>query len=123
MRGPMLTPSSMARLSPVTGPPRSRTVVKPRIKVASASRAASRWRYEGSAVSRSGMGVAAMKACQCASMRPGISTRPSAAMTSTSSFASTVMGLEEMRSIVLPLTRTCDGAESAGLLPSKMRTS
>ena len=27
-------------------------------------------------------GVAAMKACQCASMRPGISTRPSAAMTS-----------------------------------------
>jgi hypothetical protein len=29
MRGPIMTPSSMARLSPKTGPPMSRTVVKP----------------------------------------------------------------------------------------------
>ena len=43
---------------------------------------------------RSGCGVAAMNACQCASMRPGISTRPFAAITRTSAFVSTVIGLD-----------------------------
>ena len=42
MRGPIITPSSIARLSPNTEPPRSRTVVKPLINVASACRAANR---------------------------------------------------------------------------------
>src|SRR6476661_2789296 len=55
MRGPLIAPSSIARLSPNTGPPRSRTVVKPRIKVASACRVANIWRYEGLAVIGSGM--------------------------------------------------------------------
>ena len=63
-----------------------------------------------------------MNACQCASMRPGISTRPFAAMTRTLAFGSTAIGLAEMRSMALPLTITLEGAESAALLPSKMRT-
>ena len=61
-----------------------------------------------------------MNACQCASIRPGISVRPSAAMTVT--FGSTGIGYDEIRSIMLPLTSTLDGGESAALLPSKMRT-
>ena len=68
------------------------------------------------------MAVAAINECQCASIRPGISTRPFPAMTRTSALASTVIGLAEMRSMVLPLTRTLEGADSAALLPSKMRT-
>ena len=45
-------PSSIARFSPKTGPPKSRTVVKPRMRVASAARAATNCVYAGSAVSR-----------------------------------------------------------------------
>ena len=41
MRGPLTMPSSMARLRPNTGPPTSRTVVKPRIRVSVASAPAS----------------------------------------------------------------------------------
>ena len=93
MRGPLMAPSSIARLSPNTGPPMSRTVVKPRIKVASACRAAIIWRYEGLAVVSSGMAVAAMNECQCASMSPGINTRPPAAITRTSALASTAIGV------------------------------
>ena len=63
-----------------------------------------------------------MNACQCASMRPGISTRPFAAMTRTLAFVSTVIGFTDIRSMVLPLTSTLEGAESVALLPSKMRT-
>jgi hypothetical protein len=54
-------------------------------------------------------------------MRPGISTRPFAAMTPTSAFLSTVIGLTDIRSIVLPLTSKLDGAESAAFLPLNMR--
>ena len=71
---------------------------------------------------RSIWGVAAMNACQWASMRPGISTRPFAATTRTPTFVSTVIGVTDMRSMVLPRTSTLEGAESAALLPSKMRT-
>ena len=53
-------------------------------------------------------GIAAMNACQCASMRPGISTRPSAAMTRTLVFVPTPIGLADMRSMVLPLTSTLE---------------
>ena len=122
MRGPLMVPSSIARLSPNTGPPRSRTVVKPRINVASACRVAKICRYDGSAVVSSGMAVAAMNECQCASIRPGISTRPPAAITRMSAFASTAIGVTDMRSMMLPLTRTLEGADNAALLPSKIRT-
>ena len=100
----------------------SRTVVKPRSSVASACRAANSCRYAGSPVRRAICGVAAMNACQCASIRPGISTRPSAAMTRTSAALSTAIGSAAMRSIVLPLTNTLEGAERAAPLPSKIRT-
>ncbi len=65
--------------------------------------------------------VAAMNACQCASMRPGISTRPfpSIVRASEPTFA---IGVVDMRSMVWPFTRTFEGADRAALLPSKMRT-
>ena len=53
-----------------------------------------------------------MNACQWASMRPGISTRPPPAMTRTSASAST--RAREMRSMMLPLTSTFEGADSVG---------
>ena len=53
-----------------------------------------------------------MNECQCASMRPGIKTRPFPAMTWTFAFASTVIGLADIRSIVLPLINTLEGADS-----------
>ena len=63
-----------------------------------------------------------MNECQCASMRPGINTRPAAATTRTSALPSTVIGLVDMRSMMLPLTSTLEGADRTELLPSKMRT-
>ena len=42
IRGPSTTPLSMACLRPKLGPPRSRTLVKPRMSVALASAPASR---------------------------------------------------------------------------------
>jgi hypothetical protein len=59
-----------------------------------------------------------MNACQCASMRPGMSTRPFAAITRTLAPASTVIGPAEMRAMALPRTRTLHGGESASLLPN-----
>jgi hypothetical protein len=38
IRGPAMKPSSMARLRPKVGPPRSRTEVKPRCSISSAAR-------------------------------------------------------------------------------------
>ena len=75
-----------------------------------------------SAVISSIWGVAAMNACQCASMRPGISTRPPPATTRVPALVSSEMGSTEMRAMVLPLTSTFEGADSAALRPSKMRT-
>ena len=43
-------------------------------------------------------------------------------MSWTLAFASIVIGLAEMRSMILPLISTSEGAESAALLPSKIRT-
>ena len=53
-----------------------------------------------------------MNECQCASMRPGIKTRPFPAMTWAFAFASTVIGFADIRSIVLPLINTLEGADS-----------
>src|SRR6516164_703004 len=59
-------------------------------------------------------------ACQCTSMRPGINVRPPPSITRAP--ASTVIGLVEMRSILLPRTSTLEDVESVELFPSKMRT-
>src|SRR5215469_7528309 len=59
-------------------------------------------------------------ACQCTSMRPGINVRPPPSITRVP--ASTVIGLVEMRSILLPRTSTLEAPESVELFPSKMRT-
>src|SRR6185295_16649837 len=57
-------------------------------------------------------------ACQCASISPGISTRPPPLTTC----ASAVIAAAEILSILLLRTRTLDGGESAPFFPSKMRT-
>ena len=56
-----------------------------------------------------------------ATMRPGIGTRPSAAMTRTLVFVSRVIGLADMGLMVLPPTSKLEGVDSAALLPSKIR--
>ncbi len=71
MRGPMTRPASIARLRPKAGPAMSRTLVKPRISVFSASWPARRLMKPTSAVISTFMGAAAIIACQCASMRSG----------------------------------------------------
>jgi hypothetical protein len=72
----MASPESIAFFSGKEGPPRSRTVVKPRIRVRSAWALAERKTKPMSAVSScAGLRLANIT-CQCASIRPGISTRP-----------------------------------------------
>ena len=61
--------------------------------------------------------------CQCASMSPGMSTRPPPAMTVAPSFGvNWIDDAGAMRSIVRPRTRTSDGPDRPSLFPSKMRT-
>ena len=80
MRGPTTMPSSIARLSPNAGPPTSRTVVNPRISVSVASAPATQVgvadvpRHRLGAVGRTSI------ACQCTSIRPGMSVRPPPSM-------------------------------------------
>src|SRR5262249_39653480 len=66
--------------------------------------------------------VRTIVACQCASISPGISTRPPPAMIWVSARRSVGIGPVEILSMMLPLIRTLDGAESEGCLPSNMRT-
>src|SRR5262245_57276495 len=61
-------------------------------------------------------------ACQCMSLRPGINVRPPPSMMCVSALRSTAIGCAEIAAILLLRTRTLEGAESAALLPSKMRT-
>src|SRR5262249_36458256 len=61
-------------------------------------------------------------ACQCASPRPGISPRPPPAMIWVSARRSVGIGLVEIFSMMLPLIRMLDGAESEGCVPSNIRT-
>jgi hypothetical protein len=63
-----------------------------------------------------------MIACQWASIRPGISTRPPPLTTVALPVTAASMGDVEMRSMVLPLTSTLEEGESTRLLPSKTRT-
>ena len=66
----------MAAWRPKVGPPVSRTVVKPRIRVLCASATAFVYISPVSAVDRSCIVFGAKTMCQWASVRPGISTRP-----------------------------------------------
>src|SRR5262249_46079527 len=66
--------------------------------------------------------VRTMAACQCASLRPGISTRPPPAMIWVSARRSVGIGPAEILSMMLPLIRTLDGADSVGCVPSNIRT-
>src|SRR3979490_1442675 len=61
-------------------------------------------------------------ACQCTSLRPGISVRPPPSMMRVSAWRSVAMDCAEIVSILLPRTRTLEGADSVVFLPSKMRT-
>src|SRR5215470_16403287 len=61
-------------------------------------------------------------ACQCTSMRPGMSVRPPPSIMTASGRWSAGIGAEEIRSILFPRTSTCEGPESRPTLPSKMRT-
>lgn len=80
MRGPGITPVSIACLKEKTGPPRSRTVVKPRCRVRLASAVELVNMVAGSPDRRAVTGTAQNSVCQCASMRPGISMRPPQSM-------------------------------------------
>src|SRR6516165_817358 len=53
-------------------------------------------------------------------MRPGINARPFPAIMVTP--GSVAIGSVEMRSMILPLIRTLEGADSEAPFPSKMRT-
>jgi len=99
----------------------SRTVVKPRNSVASASRAASSAMKPMSAVNISCIAGAAIMLCQWASIRPGMRTRPRPSMRVTSACGADSRGAL-MRSIVWPRTRTSDGPLSTVLVPSSTRT-
>ena len=80
MRGPVTAPLSMASFSPKAGPPRSRTVVKPRINVAPASRPDIRWMKPMSCVSAAIWRTPTSVACQWQSIRPGMTARPPQSM-------------------------------------------
>ena len=121
MRGPATTPASIACFSPKTGPPMSRTVVKPRIRVSVASAPAMRLLKPMSPwIDSAGVGRTSI-ACQWASMSPGISVPPAPSITVAPGSAAIVSGL--IRSISRSRTSTLTGAVSSGPLPSKTRTS
>lgn len=118
MRGPGVTPSSMARFKPQAGPARSRTLVKPRISVSLAAPAATMLMNPGCADNPSFSGIAAIMECQCASIRPGISVRPPPSIT----VAVEDAAASPIAAMLLPLTSTLDGAVNRAVLPSKTRT-
>ena len=122
MRGPGTSPSSMPRFRPNTGPPMSRTLVKPRISVSSALRTAATLMKPISLVNATSCGTVATIMCTWASISPGISVRPSPAIRVTSLPAVISIGVVEMVVMVLPVTSTLDGADNRSDLPSKIRT-
>src|SRR5215813_12538127 len=61
-------------------------------------------------------------ACQCASIRPGMSVRPPPSMSVVVALRPVGIGLVETRSILFPRTRTFLGPDRAVLFPSKIRT-
>ena len=74
------------------------------------------------AIASTGFGRTNM-ACQCTSIKPGISVLPRPLIVVTPALSSIAIGPVEILSILLPRTSTLAGAESEPLLPSNMRTS
>ena len=97
----------------------SRTLVKPRISVFLASSAATRLMKPTSAVSSTVSGRDASIACQWASMRPGIRTRPPQSTIRAPAPSGASSG--STASIVLPSTTTFKPRSSVSDLPSKSR--
>ena len=79
-RGPSISPSSTARTRPWSAPPTSRTVVKPRRSIPFMVRAARSAVSEDGRAAFAPMSTREAITCTCASMRPGISTRPARSM-------------------------------------------
>ena len=95
-------------------------VVKPRISVRSASALAARKTYPTSAVIAADNGRPAKSECQCASIRPGMMTRPPQSMTCAPSGGG---GLPAMTSLMRPpSTRTHIPSRIAPARLSKTRT-
>src|SRR5690349_15457522 len=115
-----MTPASIACLKVKTGPPTSRSVVKPRSSVRSASAVDAAKTKPGSAVISTAIGTAAYSVCQWASIMPGIRTRSAQSMTvAPAGGALLVVSTEAMR---LPSTRIWTPDRSASDVPSNRRT-
>src|SRR6185437_1575322 len=115
-----MTPASIACLKVKTGPPTSRSVVKPRSSVRSASAVDAAKTKPGSAPISTAIGTAAYSVCQCASIMPGIRTRPAQSMTvAPAGGALLVVSTDAIR---LPSTRIWTPDRSASDVPSNNRT-
>jgi hypothetical protein len=97
-------------------------VVNPRCSVRVACSPARRLRYPISAVIIAAIGIDASIACQCASIRPGISTRPPPSISTRCSLRPASMDRVEIDSTVEPRTRTFEPFDNTGDRPSKTRT-
>jgi hypothetical protein len=122
MRGPGTTPMSIARFRPSTGPPRSRTLVKPRNSMSLAPFTATAVTKARSAVSTASCVRVSNMMWVCASINPGISVRPSPAMRITAISGGAAIGAVEIVLMTLPTTSTFCGAERRSDAPLKMRT-
>lgn len=111
----------MACLRPKTGPPASRTLVKPRSSMSFAAFAAATFTKPMSPVSTASWGIVANMRCTWASMRPGISVRPPPSMIVADALEGTAPA--PIAAIWLLRTSTEVGPESVGDRPSNTRTS
>ncbi len=116
-RGP--GPLSIARLRPNIGPPRSRTLVNPRMSMSVAALPEAMCTKPISAVSTASCDTVANIRCVWASISPGISVRPRPSMTVAPGAA---MAVAPMRVMTLPSTSTLVGPDSASDVPSNTRT-
>ena len=122
MRGPGTSPILIPFCNPNTGPPRSRTLVKPRSSISLAAlTAATLMKPASLLIITMGGSVASMR-CVWASIRPGISVRPSPLIRVTSIPAGEAMGPVEIARMVLPATNTLLGSDSLLEVPLKTFT-
>ena len=104
----------MTRFIEKVGPAMSRTLVKPRMSVRSASSAALKLRYASVALSSVAIGSAAITAWTWASISPGIRVRPPPAITSAPSGKGRFSG--SMALIFWPSTTTRTPVNTTGPL-------
>lgn len=127
-----MRPASIACFKPSIGPPRSRTLVKPRSNDSSAPTAAAMARKWTSEVSAATWLTVAKARCVCMSMSPGIRVRPRPSMVTSAIPGAAPWVASSRRSpevigvidVITPAsTRTSRAADSRGCTPSKTRTS